>query len=56
MVSITWGPELAGVYDTTYAAGFSPSVLDPVVGLLAALAGAVPRWSSRWVPGGWPLH
>jgi len=42
MVSITWGPELAAVYDATYAAGFAPSVLDPVVGLLAALAGGGP--------------
>jgi len=42
MVSITWGPDLAGVYDATYAAGFAPSVLDPVVGLLAALAGGGP--------------
>ena len=42
MGSITWGPDLAAVYDTTYAAGFAPSVLDPVVGLLAALAGGGP--------------
>ena len=47
MVSITWGSDLAEVYDTTYAAGFTPSVLDPVVGLLAGLAKAVQRWSSR---------
>ena len=39
MVSITWGPDLAEVYDATYAAGFAPSVLDPIVGLLGALAG-----------------
>ena len=38
MVSITWGPDVAEVYDTTYAAGFTPSVLDPVAGLLTALA------------------
>lgn len=42
MVSITWGPDLAEVYDATYAAGFAPSVLDPVVGLLGALAGGGP--------------
>jgi hypothetical protein len=42
MGSITWGPDVAEVYDTTYAAGFAPSVLDPVVGLLAALAGDGP--------------
>ena len=54
MVSITWGPDVAGVYDATYAAGFAPSVLEPVAGLLASLAGTVPCWSSRWGPGGWP--
>jgi SAM-dependent methyltransferase len=42
MVSIAWGPELAEVYDTTYAAGFASSVLDPVVELLAELAGGGP--------------
>ena len=42
MVSITWGPDLAEVYDDTYAAGFAPSVLDPVVGLLGELAGSGP--------------
>lgn len=42
MVSITWGPDVAEVYDATYAAGFAPSVLDPVVALLAALAGDGP--------------
>ena len=33
MVSITWGPDLAEVYDATYAAGFAPSVLGPIVGV-----------------------
>ena len=42
MVSITWGPDVAEVYDATYAAGFAPAVLDPVVGLLAVLAGGGP--------------
>jgi SAM-dependent methyltransferase len=42
MVSITWGPDVAEVYDATYAAGFAPAVLDPVVGLLAARAGGGP--------------
>jgi SAM-dependent methyltransferase len=42
MVSITWGPDMAEVYDATYAATFTPSVLDPVVGVLAALAGGGP--------------
>ena len=36
---ITWGPELAEVYDSTYRAMFEPSVLAPVTGLLAGLAG-----------------
>jgi SAM-dependent methyltransferase len=38
MASITWGAEVAGVYDTTYAAMFEPPVLDPMTGLLAELA------------------
>ncbi len=38
MGSITWGPEIAEVYDQTYAAKSEPSVLDPIVGLLAELA------------------
>jgi hypothetical protein len=38
MGSITWGPEVAGVYDKTYSAMFEPSVLDPMVSLLAELA------------------
>jgi SAM-dependent methyltransferase len=38
MGSITWGPEVAGVYDKTYSAMFEPSVLDPMAGLLAELA------------------
>ncbi len=53
MASITWGAEVAEVYDKTYAAMFEPSVLGPMVGLLAELAGAALRWSSRSVPGGW---
>jgi SAM-dependent methyltransferase len=36
--SITWGPEIAEVYDTTYAAKFEPPVLGPIVDLLASLA------------------
>jgi hypothetical protein len=31
MGSITWGPEIAEVYDTAYAAKFEPSVLGPIV-------------------------
>jgi SAM-dependent methyltransferase len=38
MSSITWGPEIAGVYDKTYAAQSDPSVLGPIVDLLAGLA------------------
>lgn len=38
MGSITWGAELAEVYDASYAAGFEPSVLDPTVDVLAELA------------------
>ena len=35
---ITWGQDLAEIYDKTNAAGFEPSVLDPMVDLLAELA------------------
>ena len=38
MASITWGQELAQVYDSTYSANFRPSVLDPMVAVLADLA------------------
>ena len=39
MGSIIWDRELAEVYDQTYRAKFEPSVLGPVVDLLAGLAG-----------------
>jgi len=42
MGPITWGPEVAEVYDKTYSAMFEPAVLDPMVGLLAELAGGGP--------------
>jgi SAM-dependent methyltransferase len=42
MASIMWGPELAEVYDRTYPAKFGPEVLDPMVALLAELAGGGP--------------
>ncbi|MGO9140787.1 MAG: class I SAM-dependent DNA methyltransferase [Streptosporangiaceae bacterium] len=42
MGSTLWGPELAGVYDRTYAAMFEPSVLGPMTGVLAELAGGGP--------------
>lgn len=38
MASITWGAELAEIYDKTYAAMFHPSVLDPMTSALAELA------------------
>jgi SAM-dependent methyltransferase len=38
MGSITWGPDIARVYDETYAAQFDRAVLDPVVEVLADLA------------------
>ena len=42
MASITWGQEIADVYDAVYAATFEPSVIDPMVGVLASLAGDGP--------------
>ena len=39
MGSIVWGAEIAEVYDATYAALAEPSVVDPMVDLLAQLAG-----------------
>ena len=42
MASIVWDRELAEVYDQTYRAKFEPSVLGPMVDLLAGLAGAGP--------------
>jgi SAM-dependent methyltransferase len=38
VASITWGRELAEVYDATYAAGFQVSVLDPMLDILVELA------------------
>ena len=42
MGSVTWDSEIAEVYDETYAAMFEPAVLDPLVGVLAGLAGDGP--------------
>ena len=42
MSSITWGAVIAEVYDVTYAAKEDPAALDPMVGLLAELAGGGP--------------
>ncbi len=39
MGSIAWDEEIAGVYDATYAALAEPSVVDPMVDVLAGLAG-----------------
>ena len=39
MGSIVWGREIAEVYDATYAALEEPSVVDPMVDLLAQLVG-----------------
>src|SRR6266566_4122826 len=38
MDSSTWGPEIARVYDKTYAATFEPPFLGPITDLLAELA------------------
>jgi len=42
MGSIMWDRDVAEVYDQTYRAKFEPSALDPIVGLLAGLAGDGP--------------
>ena len=42
MGSIMWDRDMAEVYDQTYRAKFEPSVLDPIVDLLAGLAGDGP--------------
>src|SRR5215510_11443452 len=38
MGSIMWERDVAEVYDQTYRAKFEPSVLDPIIDLLAELA------------------
>lgn len=38
MGSITWGRDIAEVYDATYSAQFAPPALDPLVDLLTDLA------------------
>jgi hypothetical protein len=42
MGSITWGKDIAEAYDATTAALFAPAALDPMVDLLADLAGEGP--------------
>lgn len=40
MPSVEWGPEIAEVYDATYADQATSAVLDPMVAMLQELAGA----------------
>jgi SAM-dependent methyltransferase len=42
MGSITWGKDIAEAYDATTAPLFAPAALDPMVNLLADLAGGGP--------------
>lgn len=44
MGSIIWDREVAEVYDQTYRARFEPSLLGPVMDLLAGLAGGGPAF------------
>jgi SAM-dependent methyltransferase len=39
MATVVWGADLAEHYDVTTAAMFAPEVLEPMVGVLAELAG-----------------
>ncbi len=38
MPSVEWGPEIASVYDATYAYEAGPDVVDPMVDVLEELA------------------
>ncbi len=50
--SITWGQEFAEAYDAIYAYEAEPSVLDPMVALLAEQArGPLPLSRRRYGPG-----
>jgi SAM-dependent methyltransferase len=42
MAAVVWGRELAEVYDATYAAEFSPAVLEPMLDRLIELADTGP--------------
>jgi SAM-dependent methyltransferase len=42
MGTVTWGDDIAAVYDATYAEMFDPAVLAPTVDVLAELAGSGP--------------
>jgi SAM-dependent methyltransferase len=39
MATVLWGPEIASVYDTVYASQAEAAELDPMVSVLASLAG-----------------
>jgi SAM-dependent methyltransferase len=39
---VEWGPDIAHVYDATWAEAFEPAVLEPTVSTLAALANGKP--------------
>jgi hypothetical protein len=53
MGSIMWDRDVAEVYDQTYRAKFEASVLDPIVDLLAGLAGGGPALEFAVGTGGW---
>jgi SAM-dependent methyltransferase len=42
VAAVEWGPEIADVYDEVNAGLFTPATLDPMVDLLAELAGGGP--------------
>jgi hypothetical protein len=48
---VVWGPDIAKVYDATWADAFEPAVLEPAISTLADLANGSERWSSPWVTG-----
>ncbi len=53
MDSIIWGQEIAEVYDKTYVATFEPTVLGPIVDLLAELARGGPALEFAAGTGRW---
>jgi hypothetical protein len=40
VASVMWDAELAAVYDDVYAREAEPSVIEPIAGILAELAGS----------------
>jgi SAM-dependent methyltransferase len=42
MGSITWGADIAAIYDETYSAMFEPAIIEPTVAVLTELARAGP--------------